>query len=69
MMILIQFLKILTIYKHDIFSSMHDLVKPFVDNGKTKNWGNFFIEGKKILSKIDTHHFKMLLYIPGKSNA
>ena len=54
--------------KADNFSTLHDIVSPFVDNINIKTWKDFFEHGRKILNKIDTHHIKMLPYMAQKNN-
>ena len=53
---------------NDTFMKYHDLLKPFVDNDKIRNWGNFFKQGREILNKIECHHIKMLPFMAQKKN-
>jgi hypothetical protein len=50
------------------FDEIHKLVYTFVDNPEIKTWNDFFIQGRSILSKLDTHHIKMLPYMAQKKN-
>ena len=54
--------------KSDEFNTLYKIVSPFVDNPKIRSWGEFYKNGREILNKIDTHHFKMLPYMAQKNN-